>query len=70
MPKQGSDEWLNTIFNKYVKAPIIVIFGMAIVGILIDSFVGTGNTFKIILVSIGGVGIIGKYFLDFWQKKK
>lgn len=70
MPKQGSDEWLNTILNKYVKAPILVIFGMAIVGILIDSFAGTGNTFKIIFLSIGGVFVVANYFREFWQKKK
>jgi len=70
MPKQGSDEWLNTILNKYVKAPIIVIFGMAIVGMLIDSFAGTGNTFKIIFLGIGGVLAVASYFREFWQKKK
>jgi F0F1-type ATP synthase assembly protein I len=70
MPKQGSDEWLNTILNKYVKAPILVIFGMAIVGILIDSFAGTGNTFKIIFLSIGGVSVVAYYFREFWVKKK
>ena len=70
MPKQGSDEWLNTILNKYVKAPILVIFGMAIVGMLIDSFAGTGNTFTIIFLSIGGVVAVANYFREFWQKKK
>ena len=70
MPKQGSDEWLNMILNKYVKAPILVIFGMAIVGMLIDSFAGTGNTFKIIFLSIGGVFTVAYYFREFWQKKK
>lgn len=70
MPKQGSDEWLNTIVNKYVKAPILVLFGMAIVGLLIDSFIGTGNTFKIIFLSIGGVSVVAYYFREFWVKKK
>lgn len=70
MPKQGSDEWLNTILNKYVKAPIIVIIGMVIVGILIDSFADTGNTFKIIFLSIGGVSVVAYYFREFWVKKR
>jgi len=70
MPKQGSDEWLNTIFNKYVKAPILVILGMAIVGMLIDSFAGTSNTFTIIFLIIGGVFAVANYFREFWQKKK
>jgi hypothetical protein len=70
MPKQGSDEWLNTIFNKYGKAPIIVVFGMAIVGILIDAFAGTGNTFKIIFLGLGGVGAVAYYYREFWQKKR
>ena len=70
MPKQGSDEWLNTILNKYVKAPILVILGMAIVGMLIDSFAGTANTFTIIFLSIGGVLAVANYFREFWQKKK
>jgi F0F1-type ATP synthase assembly protein I len=43
---------------------------MAVVGILIDSFAETGNTFKIIFVSLGGVGAVGYYFWEFWQKKK
>ena len=70
MPRKGSDEWLNDILNKYVKAPIIVIIGMAVVGILIDSFAETGSAFKIIFVSLGGVGAVGYYFWEFWQKKK
>jgi len=70
MPKQGSDEWLNNVINKYVIAPILVLFGMAIVGMLIDSFIGTGNAFKIIFLSIGGVSVVAYYFREFWVKKR
>ena len=70
MPRQGSDEWLNNIVNKYVIAPILVLFGMAIVGMLIDSFTGMGNTFKIIFLSIGGVSVVAYYFREFWVKKR
>ena len=43
---------------------------MYIVGVLLDSFLNTGNAFRIILVAIGGIGTIGSYFTDFWKKKK
>jgi hypothetical protein len=66
---RGSDDWIQSIFNEYVKAPIIVLIGMVIVGALIDAVLGTGNTFKIMLVSIGGIGVVAKYFLKFWQHK-
>ncbi len=69
MPRKGSDAWLNTILNKYVKAPAIVILGMAVVGILIDSFANTQNTFTIIFVILGGVGAVAYYFWEFWQHK-
>jgi len=31
---------------------------------------GTGNTFKIMFISIGGVLAVANYFHEFWQKKK
>jgi hypothetical protein len=60
-------DFLNKIYVKYVVAPVIVILGMLMVGSIIDVTLHTGDAFKIILTTAGGIGIIGSYFSKFWK---
>lgn len=66
-PRKNPDDYLKRILERYVIAPFFVIVGMWIVGSVIDSALKTSNAFAIIFVSIGGIGVIGYYYLKFWR---
>lgn len=65
--KEDPQNFLDNVYARYVVAPVMVLLGMIIVGTLIDSQLGTGKTFTVILVAAGGVSGIGLYFKRFWD---
>ena len=70
--RQGDDDayaFLEKVWARYLVAPVIVIMGMYIVGVLIDGFMGTTGIFSKVLAGSGGVAIIGGYFHQFWRKR-
>ena len=61
------NNFLKRILERYVIAPLFVIVCMWLVGAVIDGALRTNNTFTIILISAGGIGVIGYYFRKFWK---
>ena len=46
---------------------MIVLFGMNLSGVLLDSFLGTKGTFSTIFTAAGGIAAVGLYFGRFWK---
>jgi F0F1-type ATP synthase assembly protein I len=69
MAKKDEDEFQKT-YGKYFAEPVIVILGMVMVGIIIDTFAGTKNIFTIIFAASGGAIAVGRYYARFWKGKK
>lgn len=67
MTEKPKDKYLERVMKRYVIAPFLVIVGMWIVGIIIDGALETNNTFTIIFISAGGIGMIGYYYRKFWR---
>lgn len=53
---------VERVVRKAILVPMVVLIGMYMVGTLIDGWVGTANTFSIMLAVVGGVPALGFYF--------
>ena len=61
---------IELIVENYIVGPVIVVFGMIVVGSLLDAAIGTNGVFKVLLPAAGGIGAIGAYFGRYWHRER
>ncbi len=55
------------LVTRYVVAPVIVLIGMYIIGVLIGAFLHIGDPFPAIFTGVGGITAVAGYFAKFWN---
>ena len=70
MKEKEYQDGLREVTFYFLSAPAIILIGMAVIGIIIDSLSGTTNTFSKIFVYIGGIPGIGMYYYKMFNDLK
>jgi hypothetical protein len=66
MVRKSKVDWVEIA----VAMPVIILVGMHVVGIMLDSFLGTKNMFSAIFAGVSGVGVIIYYYRVVWAKAR
>ena len=66
MTSKAKVDWVEIA----VAVPVIILVGMYVVGIMLDSFLGTKNMFSMIFAGVGGVGVVIYYYRVVWAKAR
>ncbi len=61
------DEDIEQLVVRWIVAPVIVVLGMYITGVVLDGVLETTGTFRNIFLGLGGVGAVAYYFSSFWR---
>ncbi len=68
MKQREYEEELRQLAFDYLAAPSVILIGMAVVGSILDSFLGNQGWFKYIFTGIGGGPAIVTYYGKKWKK--
>jgi len=70
LTRQSDETQLDKDVYWFIKRPLIILFGMIVVGAVLDSMLKTSNVFTIIFTLAGGFGAVGDYFKEGWKAKQ
>jgi len=68
MKQHEYEEGIRQLVFDYLAAPAVILIGMALVGSILDSFLGNQGWFKYIFTGVGGGPSLIMYYAKKWKK--